>query len=66
MTTSPTPDWIRELSFNEQGLIPAIAQDAESGDVLMMAWMNAEALEQTARTSEAVYYRVPGQVMAQG
>lgn len=56
MTVSPAPDWIRDVSFNEQGLIPAIAQDAESGEVLMMAWMNAEALEQTARTSEAVYY----------
>ncbi|TDT40148.1 phosphoribosyl-AMP cyclohydrolase [Halospina denitrificans] len=56
MTVSPAPDWIRDVSFNEQGLIPAIAQDAESGDVLMMAWMNADALEQTARTSEAVYY----------
>ena len=56
MTASPAPDWIRDVSFNEQGLIPAIAQDAGSGDVLMMAWMSAEALEQTARTREAVYY----------
>ena len=56
MTAYPAPDWIDDVSFNEQGLIPAIAQDAESGEVLMMAWMNAEAMEQTARTREAVYY----------
>lgn len=56
MTVSPALDWIRDVSFNEQGLVPAIAQDAETGEVLMMAWMNAEALEETARTNEAVYY----------
>jgi len=56
MTTSSAPDWLGDLSFNEDGLIPAIAQDAESGEVLMMAWMNAEALQVTARRNEAVYY----------
>ena len=38
------------------GLIPAIAQDAESGAVLMMAWMNREAYEETLRTRRAVYF----------
>lgn len=42
--------------FNEAGLIPAIAQDAETGEVLMMAWMNAEALAQTLATRQAVYW----------
>ena len=38
------------------GLVPAIAQDAESGDVLMMAWMNREAYEETLRTKRACYF----------
>jgi phosphoribosyl-AMP cyclohydrolase len=38
------------------GLLPAVAQDAATGDVLMVAWMNAEALAETLRTGRAVYY----------
>lgn len=38
------------------GLLPAIAQDAATGDVLMLAWMNREAFEETRRTGQAVYY----------
>ena len=38
------------------GLVPAIAQDADTGEVLMMAWMNREALEETLRTGKAVYF----------
>lgn len=38
------------------GLVPAIAQDADTGDVLMLAWMNREAFEETVRTSRAVYF----------
>jgi phosphoribosyl-AMP cyclohydrolase len=38
------------------GLVPAIAQDADSGDVLMLAWMNREAYEETLRTGRACYY----------
>ena len=38
------------------GLVPAIAQDAETGAVLMLAWMNREAYEETVRTGRAVYY----------
>lgn len=48
--------WLDELQWNEQGLIPALAQDAADGTVLMVAWMNREALAETARTGRAVYY----------
>ena len=44
------------LRYNEAGLIPAIAQDAESGEVLMMAWMNAEAVAQTLTTGRVTYW----------
>jgi phosphoribosyl-AMP cyclohydrolase len=42
--------------FDAQGLIAAIAQDAETGEVLMLAWMNAEALRLTLETGEATYW----------
>ncbi len=42
--------------FSRAELIPVIAQDAENGDVLMMAWMNQEAYEETLRTGKVVYY----------
>lgn len=42
--------------FSKNELIPAIAQDAETGDVLMMAWMNQEAFEETLRTGRVVYF----------
>ena len=45
------------IDFDKSGgLVPAIAQDAETGIVLMMAWMNREAYEETVRTGRAVYY----------
>jgi phosphoribosyl-AMP cyclohydrolase len=45
------------LDFDKSnGLIPAIAQDADTGQVLMMAWMNREAYEETLRTGRACYY----------
>jgi phosphoribosyl-AMP cyclohydrolase len=44
------------ISFNESGLVPAIAQDHASGEVLMMAWMNAEALRETLETGRACYW----------
>lgn len=56
MTANAYPEWIADVVFNDDGLIPAIAQDAASGDVLMMAWMNADALAKTADTGEAIYY----------
>ncbi len=45
-----------EVKFNEQGLIPAIAQDAETNDILMVAWMNRESLELTLKTMKATYW----------
>jgi phosphoribosyl-AMP cyclohydrolase len=48
--------WLNQVSWDDQGLVPVIAQDHASGDVLMFAWMNREALETTARTGEAVYW----------
>jgi phosphoribosyl-AMP cyclohydrolase len=45
------------LDFNKSaGLLPAIAQDAETGEVLMLAWMNREAFDETVRTGRAVYF----------
>ncbi|MDG1377263.1 MAG: phosphoribosyl-AMP cyclohydrolase [Yoonia sp.] len=44
------------LKFNEVGLIPAIAQDATSGEVLMMAWMNAESVARTLASGEVTYW----------
>ena len=44
------------LTYNDQGLIPAIAQDATSGEVLMMAWMNAEAVARTLATGRVTYW----------
>ena len=44
------------LKWNEQGLVPAIAQDWESGEVLMLAWMNREALELTIAEGRAIYW----------
>lgn len=54
MTT--TPDWLDEIRYDDQGLIPAIAQDADSGSILMVAWMNAQSLQETVATGRAVYY----------
>ncbi len=44
------------LSYNQAGLIPAIAQDATSGEVLMMAWMNADAVARTLETGRVTYW----------
>jgi phosphoribosyl-AMP cyclohydrolase len=44
------------VKFNEDGLVPAIAQDAATGDVLMMAWMTREALQLTIETGRATYW----------
>ncbi|MFG5382007.1 phosphoribosyl-AMP cyclohydrolase [Yoonia sp. R2-816] len=44
------------LKYNDAGLIPAIAQDAASGEVLMMAWMNAEAVARTLETGQVTYW----------
>ena len=44
------------LRYNDAGLIPAIAQDATSGEVLMMAWMNAESIARTLETRQVTYW----------
>lgn len=44
------------LRYNEAGLIPAIAQDATSGEVLMMAWMNSDAIKRTLETGKVTYW----------
>ena len=48
--------WTDEVNWDERGLVTAIAQDAQTGRVLMVAWMNREALTETATTGQAVYY----------
>lgn len=48
--------WLDEVAWDQRGLVPAIAQDARTGRVLMVAWMNREALDETARTGRAVYW----------
>lgn len=48
--------WLQEVKFDEQGLIPAIAQDAVTGRVLMVAFMNREALQHTVSSGFATYW----------
>lgn len=48
--------WLNEVKWDEQGLVPAIAQDAQTGEVLMFAWMNREALEKTVATGQVIYW----------
>jgi len=50
------PDWLDEIQWTEDGLVPAIAQDASNGDILMMAWMNRESLRLTVEEGQAVYW----------
>lgn len=48
--------FLDQVAWNSDGLVPAIAQDAESGQILMVAWMNREALELSVSESRAVYW----------
>lgn len=48
--------WLDEIRWDENGLVPVIAQEAATGDVLMFAWMNRDALAETAEKGEAVYW----------
>ena len=50
------PNWLADVKFTEQGLIPAIAQDAASNRILMVAWMNKQALLATVTSGHAVYW----------
>ena len=61
MSAAPGPlqagaDWLDEVRWDANGLVPVIAQEVFTNRVLMVAWMNREALAQTARTGEAVYW----------
>ena len=49
-------DWLEQVKWTPEGLVPAIAQDAASGRVLTLAWMNREALKKTVETGEAHYW----------
>jgi len=49
-------NWLDEIQWGADGLVPAIAQEAGSGTVLMVAWMNREALALTAREGRAIYW----------
>jgi len=48
--------WLDTVNWNSDGLVPAIAQDANTGRILMMAWMNRESLQLSAERGEAVYW----------
>jgi phosphoribosyl-AMP cyclohydrolase len=54
MTTND--NWLDEIQWTADGLVPAIAQDADDGTVLMVAWMNRDALQLTASEGRAVYW----------
>ncbi|KAB2313955.1 phosphoribosyl-AMP cyclohydrolase [Betaproteobacteria bacterium SCN2] len=48
--------WLDEIRWDDKGLAPAIAQDAQTGRILMVAWMNRESLALTAEKGEAIYW----------
>ena len=49
-------NWLNKINWSNEGLVPAVAQDAKSGRVLMVAWMNRESLELSVKTGVAVYW----------
>ncbi len=61
MSSQTTPEntasaWLDQVKWNDDGLVPAIAQDADNGRILMMAWMNRESLALSAQENRAVYW----------
>lgn len=52
----PLSDQLTQIKFNADGLVPAIAQESDTGEVLMLAWMTAESLAETLRTGRMVYW----------
>lgn len=56
MTTATTENLLQQVKFDDKGLVGAIVQDCESGDVLMFAWMNREALVKTLTEDRACYW----------
>jgi phosphoribosyl-AMP cyclohydrolase len=60
-------DYLDAIAWNADGLVPAVAQDAASGEVLMLAWMSRDSLARTVATGEAVYWsRSRGQLWRKG
>ncbi|TFI41048.1 phosphoribosyl-AMP cyclohydrolase, partial [Micrococcus endophyticus] len=67
MSTSSRHDLVASLAFDDRGLVPAIAQQEGTGEVLMMAWMNAESLRLTLETGWATYWsRSRGELWRKG
>lgn len=59
--------WIDQVKFDDRGLVPVVAQDARTGEVLMLAWANAEALARTLESGRATYWsRSRGELWAKG
>lgn len=56
MSEPLSESWLDRIKWDDQGLVPAIAQEASTGQVLMMAWMNRESLRLTRETGHAVYW----------
>jgi len=56
MSTSDNTGWLDEVRWGDDGLVPAIAQDCDTGKILTLAWTNREALAKTAQTGKAVYW----------
>ncbi|WP_417795532.1 phosphoribosyl-AMP cyclohydrolase [Terasakiella pusilla] len=56
MSSEGSPDFLSSLRFNSEGLIPAIAQQHDTGEVLMVAWMNEEAVAETMETGRVCYF----------
>src|SRR6202008_5078096 len=54
--TAANAKWLNKVKWDEHGLVPVIAQEAKSNDVLMFAWMNRDALARTVELGEAVYW----------
>lgn len=55
-TRNDDTGWLDDVAWGDDGLLPAIAQDAVTGDILMVAWMNREALAETVSRGQAVYW----------
>lgn len=56
MSESTDSHWLDQITWNDQGLVPAIAQDKTTHEILMVAWMNREALSLTVAEGRAVYW----------
>jgi len=61
------PSWIETLKYDDKGLVPAVVQDAEDGEVLMVAYMNRESLAETLETKRGVFWsRSRGKIWRKG